>query len=159
TGDAADIGLPAELAFGAHFAGHARDFGGEGAELIDHGVNGVLQLENFALHVDGDLARKVAVGDGGGHGDRNGVVKGQVGGHEVDIVGEVLPHAGDAGHLGLTAELALGADLAGHARHLGGEGAKLIDHRVDRVLQFEDFAFDVDGDLARQVAVGDGGGH
>ena len=33
-------------------------------------------------------------------------------GHGVDVVGEILPGAGDAGDLGLAAELALGADLA-----------------------------------------------
>ena len=36
-------------------------------ELIDHRVDGVLQLEDFALHVDGDLAREVAARHGGGH--------------------------------------------------------------------------------------------
>ena len=61
-------------------------------------------------------------------------------------------------HLGLAAELALGADLAGHARHLGGEGAELVHHGVDGVLQLQDLALDVDGDLLGQVAVGDGGG-
>ena len=81
------------------------------------------------------------------------------GGHDVDRVGEVLPGAGDAGHLGLAAELALGADLARDARDLGGERAQLIDHRVDGVLQLEDLALDVDGDLARQVAARDGGRH
>ena len=35
-----------------------------------------------------------------------------------------LPRAGDALDLGLAAELALGADLAGDARHLGGERAR-----------------------------------
>ena len=44
------------------------------------------------------------------------------------------------GHLGLAAELALGADLARHARHLGGERVQLVDHRVDRVLELEDLA-------------------
>ena len=34
-------------------------------------------------------------------------------------------------HLRLAAELAFGADLAGHARHFRGEAAELIDHRVD----------------------------
>ena len=34
-------------------------------------------------------------------------------------------------HLGLAAELALGADLARDARHLGGERAELLDHGVD----------------------------
>ena len=47
--------------------------------------------------------------------------RGQVARHEVDVVGEVLPGAGDAGHLRLAAELAFGADLARHARHFRGE--------------------------------------
>ena len=72
-------------------------------------------------------------------------------------LGEVLPRAGDALHVGLAAELAFGADFARDARHFGGERAELIDHRVDRVLQLEDLALHVDGDLLRQVAVGHGG--
>ena len=43
---------------------------------------------------------------------------------QVHVVGEVLPRAGDALHLGLAAELALGADLARDARHLGGEATR-----------------------------------
>ena len=78
---------------------------------------------------------------------------------EVDVVGQVLPGAGDAGHLRLAAELAFGADLARHARHFGGERVELIDHRVDGVLQLEDLALHVDRDLARQVAARDGRGH
>ena len=62
-------------------------------------------------------------------------------------------------HVGLAAELAFGADLARHARHLRGERAQLVDHRVDGVLQLQDLALDVDGDLLRQVAVGDGRRH
>ena len=81
---------------------------------------------------------------------------GQVAGHRIDVVGEVLPGAGDAGHQRLAAELALGADLARDAAHLRGEGVELIDHRVDGVLQLEDLAFDVDRDLAREVAARDG---
>ena len=61
------------------------------------------------------------------------------------------------GHLGLAAEPAFGADLAGDARHFAGETVELVDHRVERLFQLEDFAAHVDRDLARQVAVGDGG--
>ncbi len=43
------------------------DLGGEGVELVHHGVDGVLELEDLALHVHGDLAREVAAGDGRGH--------------------------------------------------------------------------------------------
>ena len=76
----------------------------------------------------------------------------------VDAVGQVLPDAGHAAHLGLAAQPALGADLAGDAGHFRGERAELVDHRVDGVLQLEDLALDVDGDLLGEVAVGDGGG-
>ena len=41
-------GLAAELAFGADLARDARHFRGEGVELVHHGVDGVLQLQNFA---------------------------------------------------------------------------------------------------------------
>ena len=78
------VGLPAELAFGADFAGDAGHFGGERAELVDHRVDGVLQLEDLALHVDGDLLRQVAVGDGRGHVGDVAHLAGEVAGHEVD---------------------------------------------------------------------------
>ena len=105
------------------------------------------------------LALQVAVGDRGHDlGDAAHLV-GQVRGHEVDVVGQVLPGAGHALHLGLAAQLAFGADFAGHAGHFRGERAELVHHRVDGVLQLEDLALDVDGDLLRQVAVGDGRGH
>ena len=60
-------GLAAQLAFGADFARDAGDFRGKGVELIDHGVDGFLELKNLAIDVDGDFLRQVAVG----HGDRD----------------------------------------------------------------------------------------
>ena len=87
-------------------------------ELVDHRVDGVLELEDLALHVDGDLARQVAARHGGRHLGDVAHLRGQVAGHGVDVVGQALPGAGDAGHLRLAAELAFGADLARHARHL-----------------------------------------
>ena len=158
-GDALHFGLTAEFSFGADFAGHAGHFGGEGAELVDHRVDGVFQFENFALDVNGDFAREVAVGDGLGHVGDVAHLRGEIAGHHVDVIGEVLPGAGDALHVGLAAELSFGAHFAGHAGHFVGEGAELVHHRVDRGFEFLNFAFDVDGDFLRQVAVGDGGGH
>ena len=46
----------------------------------------------------------------------------------------------DALDLGLAAELALGAHLARDARHLVGEDAQRVDHRVDRVRELGDLA-------------------
>jgi hypothetical protein len=36
--------------------------------------------------------------------------------------------------VGLSAELAVGSDLARHARHLGRKWSQLIDHRIDGVV-------------------------
>ena len=104
------------------------------------------------------LRDKIAVGDGGCHFGDVAHLAGEVAGHEVDVVGEILPGSGDAGHVGLAAELAFGAHFAGHARHFAGEGVELVDHGVDGVFQLENFALHVDGDLAGQVAAGHGGG-
>src|SRR5207248_397312 len=114
--------------------------------------------EDLAADVDGDLAGEVAVGDGGGDLGDVPDLRGQVAGHRVDGVGEVRPRARHATHVGLAAELALGAEVGSHARQARGERAALIGHRVDGVLELEDFAVDVDGALAGEVAVGDGGG-
>src|SRR5207249_4679666 len=82
---------------------------------------------------------------------------GQVRRHEVDVVREVLPGAGDAGHHRLSAELAVGTDFTRDARHLRGERVELVDHRVDGVLELEDLAFDVHAGLALEFAARDRG--
>src|SRR4029079_2445963 len=155
--DAAHVGLPAELPFAADLARHARDLGGEGAQLVDHRVDLVLQLQDLAADVDGDLLRQIAHGHRGRDLGDVAHLSGEVRGHEVDVVGEVLPRTGHAGDDGLPAELPFRADFARHARDLGGERAELIDHRVDRVLQLQDLAAHFDGDLLREVAHGHGG--
>src|SRR6185437_704926 len=152
-----DVGLAAELAFRAHLARHARHFGGEGIELVHHRVDGFFQLQDLAAHVDRDLARQVAARDGRRHLGDVAYLAGQVAGHGVDVVGEVLPDAADTADLCLAAELALGTNLARHACHLGGEGIELVDHGVDRLFQLQNLALDVGRDLARQIAVGNGG--
>src|SRR5262249_4793971 len=154
-GDTGHLRLTAKLAFGADLAGHARHFGSKRIQLIDHRVDGVLQLENFAAHVDRDLAGEVAARDSRGHFGDVAHLGRQVARHGVHVVGEVLPRAGDAWHLRLAAEPPLRSDFARHARHLAGEAVELIDHRVQRFLELQDFAAHVDGDLAGQVAVGD----
>ena len=63
------------------------------------------------------LLREVAARDRGGHLGDVAHLAGEVRRHRVHVVGEVLPHAGDADHLRLAAELALGADFLRHPRH------------------------------------------
>ncbi len=131
----------------------ARDLVGEGVELVDHRVDGLLELEDLAADVDGDLLRQVALGDACGHGGDVANLAGQVARHHVHAVGEVLPDASDAHDLGLAAQLALSADLACDTGHLACERVELVDHRVDGLLELEDLAADVDGDLLREVAL------
>ena len=119
-------GLAAELAFRADLARDAADFGRKRVELVDHRVDGVLQLENLSLDVHRDLARQVAARDGRRHARDVADLGREVRGHGVDRVGQVLPGAGDARHDGLPAELAVGADFARDARHFGGERAQLV---------------------------------
>src|SRR5262249_56928296 len=105
------------------------------------------------------LLRAVPFGAGGGPPGLVAPLAGEVTSHAVDAVGQVLPRAGHALHVRLAAELPFGAHFERDAGHFGGEAVELVHHRVDGVLQLEDLALDVDGDLLRQVAVGDGGGH
>src|SRR5207249_1493186 len=114
---------------------------------------------DFAFDVDRDLFGQIAVGDSRGNGGDVAHLVGQAGGHEIDVVGQVFPRAGQPTNVGLATEFSFGAYLAGHTRHFRREGAKLIDHRVDGVFEFENFPFDVDGDLLGQVTVGHGGRH
>ena len=151
--------LPTELAFRTHFAGHARDFRSKSVELVHHDVDGILQLLDFSAGIHRDLAREIAVGDGGSDGGDVAHLLGQVAGHGVDAIGEIFPGAADTAHLGLSAELSFGAYLAGHARDFGGESVELVHHGVNGVLELLDLAFRVDGDLGREVAFGDARGH
>src|SRR5262249_11281238 len=142
-GDSGYLGLATELAFRANLAGHARDFRGEGRELIHHRIDRVFELQDLAADISSDELGEVTGRDRGGDLDDVAKLRGQVGGHEVDAVGQVLPGAGDPAHVGLTAELPFRADLARHARDFRSEGAKLIDHRVDGVFELQDLAADI----------------
>src|SRR5262249_15450524 len=124
-----------------------------------HRVDRVLQLQDFALHVHRDLLRQVTGLHGFRHVGDVAHLCGEVTGHEVHGVGEVLPYARDPLHVGLPARSHCRGVRAGHASHCGGDTGELTDHRVDGVLQFEDFAADVHGHFLGQVTRGDGGRH
>src|SRR5206468_3556651 len=115
-------------------------------------------FEDLALHVDGDLFGKIALGDRGRHFGDVADLAGQIAGHEVHAVGKIGPGPGDAFDLRLTAELAFGSHFARHARHFRGEAVELIDHGVDGILELEDLTFHVDRDLLGKVALRHGGG-
>src|SRR3989442_1308279 len=132
--------LAAELAVGAYLARHPRHLAGERVELVHHRVDGALQLQDLALHVHRDLLRQVAFRHRGGHLGDVAHLAGEVRRHHVHVVGEVLPGPRHSRHLRLAAELALGAYLARHPRHLAGERVELVHHGVHDVLHLQDLA-------------------
>src|SRR5262249_10752117 len=138
-------------------ARHAGHLAGEGVELVHHRVDGFLKLQNLAADIDGDLLGQVAAGDCGRDVGDVAHLSGQVAGHEVDAVGEVLPGAGHTSSLRPPADAASGADLARHARYFRRKCVELVHHRVDGVFEFQNFPAHIDGDLAGQVSARDGG--
>src|SRR5439155_18602208 len=106
-------------------AGNAGDFGGEGVELVDHDVDRVLQLEDLAPDLDGNLLGEVALLHGRGDVGDVAHLGGEVGGQLVDVVGEVSPGARRAQHVRLAAQATLGTDLARDARNFGGREGDL----------------------------------
>src|SRR5205085_1795111 len=153
--DPGHLRLAAEPSLDADLASAAGDPVGDRTELVDHLPTRLSPDLHLAPGLDGDLLGEVAAGDGGRHLGDVADLAGQVAGELVDVVGQVLPGAGDARHLGLPAELALGTHLAGDAGDLVGERGELVDHRVDRALELDDLAADLDHDLLREVAGGD----
>src|SRR5207247_9323106 len=131
---AGNIGLTAETSFDADFACHRGDLSGEGRQGVGHVVDRLGERRHFTLGVNCELALQVAVGHRGHDLDDTAHLFGEVGGHDIDVVGQILPRAGDPGYLRLTAELAFGAHLARHPTHFAGKRVELVDHRVDGVF-------------------------
>jgi len=151
--------LTAKYALCADFPRYTRNLRGKSIELVDHRVDGIFEFENLTTHVDGDLLGKIAIGHGNCHLSDVANLAGEIGSHRVDVVREILPSTRHTGHCGLPAELAVGTDLAGYTGDLGGESIELVNHGIDGVLQREDFALHVHGNLAGKIAPGHGGGH
>src|SRR5262249_49744585 len=132
-GDALDLGLAAELAFGADLTRHAGDFRREHAELADHGVDELGGAEEFALqrlavHFQSHRLRQVPLGDGPDGARDLGSRPYQVVEEIVDRLFHGAPRARGMTEASALADLAFLADdaadaleLAGHAVIGGGD--------------------------------------
>ena len=153
--NAGNLRLPAELALGADLAGHTRHLAGKRVQLIDHGVDGVFQLQNFAFYIGGDFAVEIAARHGRGHFRNVANLCRKVRAHGVHRIGEIFPGSRHTGDDGLPSQPAFGAHLTRHPCHFGSEGAQLLNHRVDGFFQLQDFSSHVGRDFLRQIPVGD----
>ena len=86
-----DVGLSAEPPLDADLAGDGGHLLGEGREGVDHGVDGLAQGGHLALGANREAALQVALRDRGHDPHDAAHLLGEVGGHDVDVVGQVLP--------------------------------------------------------------------
>ena len=158
TGGTGYVGLAAEPAFHADFACHRGDLVGEGCQRTRHVVDRLCQRGHLALRIHRQLGLQVAVCHRRHHLHDAAHLLREIDGHDVHVVGEVLPSAGHARNLGLPAEFSLRAHLARDARDFRREGVQLVDHRVDGRFELENLALDVHRNLPGQVAARHGRG-
>jgi hypothetical protein len=127
--------LPAQPSLDADFFGDAGHLFGEDRQGIRHVVDGFGQSGNFTFGFDGQLLFQAAVSRRRDDLNDAADLPREVRGHNVDVVGQIFPGAGDPRHDRLAAELPFGADFARDAGHFSGEGVELIDHRIDGFFQ------------------------
>lgn len=137
--DAGDLRLTAQFTLRTDLTGDPRHLGGERGELVDHRVDGVLQLQHLAGDMDGHLARQITLGHR--RRDESNVTHlgRQPGRHGVDGFREVLPRTRHSAYPRLAAELALRTDLTGHSRDLVGKGGELVHQPVDGPADLQEF--------------------
>ncbi len=96
--------MTAEFAFGADFSRHARHLAGKGVKLVNHRVDRIFQLKNFPFDIDSDLSGEIAAGDSRRNLGNVADLRRQISRKKIDVVGQVLPGAGDARTHSLTTE-------------------------------------------------------
>ena len=153
--NAAHHRLSSEFPFSADLARDTRYFRRKRVQLVHHRVDGVLQLKDLALNIDGDFLGQIASCDRRGHCRDVTDLCGQIARHEIHRIGQIFPSSRNTFYPGLTSERSIRSHFARHACHLRRERAQLIHHRVDRVLQFENFSANIDRDLFRKVSIRD----
>src|SRR5206468_1780209 len=121
-------------------------------QSIDHGVNRVRKFGDFALGFEHQFSLQVAVRHGGYDFRDAAYLSCKVSGHQVYVVGQILPCTGDTAHIRLTAEFSVGTDFASHARHFARESIQLVHHDVNGVLQLQNLTAHVYRDLTAQIA-------
>jgi hypothetical protein len=137
----------------------AADLGRERAQLVDHRVDGLLELQDLARTSTVIFLEKVAVG----HRDRH---LGDVATWPVRLLAMELTLSVRSFHVPATPSTRPGRRACPPCRPSRAtrltspaNGVELVHHRVDGVLEREDLALDLDRDLRGEVAVRHGGGH
>lgn len=154
--DIVDRGLATQASLCSDFSGDLGDLASKLLQLVNHGVDGGLELEHFSPTLGLDFLCEVSLGDGCGDLDNVAHLGRQIVGHGVDVDGQIVPHALDAPNVGLSAQYTLGSDISCYARDFGCKCSKLVHHGVYGLLELQDFSLCWSLNLLCQIAVSDG---
>ena len=103
------------------------------AQVLNHRVDVVLELDDLTARVDLDFTREVALSDCGRDVRDGAYLGGKVGCQQIHVVGQIFPDARCARDVGLTAQAAFDADFARDGRDLFGKDRQRVGHAVDRL--------------------------
>ena len=157
-----DLGLSAELAFGADFAGHARHFRRERAKLIDHRVDGPGSAEKFSLEgavidFEGHRLREIALGNRTDHSSRFDRWVDEIVDQVIDRFELVAPETGRIADRKALREFPLFADDAAEARHFLRYPFIQFNHFVEGIRHLARNTVPVDGEADSPPALPQGG--
>ena len=125
-------------------------------EIVDHGIDVVFQLGDFAAGIHLNGPRQIALGHGRRDFGDGAHLVGQVVGQQVDVASKILPRSSGAWHVGLSTQTAFHTDFASDSRNLIRESGEGSCHVVDGFCQCRNFALGVHREFLGKVAVGDG---
>ncbi|KAH3673385.1 hypothetical protein WICPIJ_009837 [Wickerhamomyces pijperi] len=116
-----DLSLNTQLTFNTDILSNSGNFTDEQLQRVHHLVDCQFQIKNLTLSLDMNLLGEVTISNSlGDVGDRSNLV-GQVGGHSVNIVGQILPCAINTIHHSLTAQNTIDTDVCGQRRDLNSK--------------------------------------
>ena len=136
------MSLSSENSLRTHLTGHPRYLRCKRSKLIDHHIDCVLQLKELAFHINRDFLGQIAGRDGCGYGGDIAHLIRQITGHQIDVLRQILPCAGNAFHIGLAPEFAFCPYFPSNPCNLRCKGAELVYHRVDDFCSSQKVAFE-----------------
>ena len=149
-----------EIALALEHVGEAREVGLEPVllfvairretEIVDHRVDVVFELGDFAARIDLDRPGQVALGHGGRHFGDRAHLRREVRGQQIDVTGQVLPRAGGARARWPDRRDGLRRRLRARRSSPDRRRCQRVGHVVDGLGQRRDLALRLHGELLRR---------
>src|SRR5690348_16635556 len=85
------LSLSSQLSFSSYFTSYTSYFTSEGLELVHHGIDCILQLEDFSFGICCHLLGKISIGYGSCYLSDSSYLACKIGSHSIYIIGQILP--------------------------------------------------------------------